>query len=53
MRMIRSPAFAAAIVAIAAAMAGCGGGTSQTSGGSSQATLTYWASDQGSSIAAD
>jgi multiple sugar transport system substrate-binding protein len=52
-RLIRTPAFAAAIVAIAAAMAGCGGGTSQTSGGSSQATLTYWASDQGSSIAAD
>jgi ABC-type glycerol-3-phosphate transport system substrate-binding protein len=45
---------AAAVVAIAATVAGCGGGTSPTSGASSgPATLTYWASDQGSSIAAD
>jgi ABC-type glycerol-3-phosphate transport system substrate-binding protein len=55
-RLIRSLPFVAAAVAFAAAMAGCGGGTStNTSGGGSTSptTLTYWASDQGSSIADD
>jgi multiple sugar transport system substrate-binding protein len=55
-RLIRTPAFAAAAVALAAIMAGCsGGGTSSTTSGNgnSNATITYWASDQGSSISDD
>jgi multiple sugar transport system substrate-binding protein len=53
--LIRTPVLAAAAVALAAAMAGCGGGTSPSAGGSSSgpATITYWASDQGSSISDD
>jgi multiple sugar transport system substrate-binding protein len=45
----------AAAIAIAVTVAGCGGGsTSNTSTGSgSGTTITYWASDQGSSIADD
>lgn len=56
MHLIRTPMLAAvAAVALAAATAGCGGGNSPTTsgnGGGSQ-TITYWASDQGSSIADD
>jgi len=54
--MIRTPALAAAVIALAAATAGCGGGTSTTSGGgggTGSTTITYWASDQGSSISDD
>jgi multiple sugar transport system substrate-binding protein len=54
--LIRTPMLAAAAaVALAAATAGCGGGNSPTAGGSSSGpqTITYWASDQGSSIADD
>lgn len=42
--------------AIAVSIAGCGGGTttsSATAGSGAGATITYWASDQGSSIADD
>ena len=55
MRLIRTSAFVAAAVALAAAMAGCGSGasTNTSGGGTAPATLTYWASDQGSSIADD
>lgn len=56
MHLIRTPMLAAvAALALAAATAGCGGGTSPATsgnGGGSQ-TITYWASDQGSSIADD
>jgi multiple sugar transport system substrate-binding protein len=57
--MVRLPPIAifAITAAIAAAVAGCGGGTnSGTSAGSGSGagtTITYWASDQGSSIADD
>jgi multiple sugar transport system substrate-binding protein len=54
-RLIRTLPFVAAAVAVAAA-AGCGGGTSTnttSNSSTSPATLTYWASDQGSSIADD
>jgi ABC-type glycerol-3-phosphate transport system substrate-binding protein len=47
--------FAVAAVVIAAAVAGCGGGTTTNSAtnGTGSTTLTYWASNQGSSINAD
>ena len=54
--LIRTPMLAAAAaVALAAATAGCGGGNSPTAGGTGggSQTITYWASDQGSSIADD
>jgi multiple sugar transport system substrate-binding protein len=57
--VIRTPAIAAAaVVAVAVAVAGCGGGTSPSSSGNSgnssgPTTITYWASDQGSSIQQD
>lgn len=55
MRLPRTPAFAAAAVAISVAILGCGGGSTgnTTTSGSSGSTITYWASDQGSSIADD
>lgn len=57
MHLIRTPAIAAAAAALAAAVAGCGGGTSPSSSGNSGSTsgttITYWASDQGSSISED
>lgn len=56
MHLIRTPAFAAAaVLALAATVAGCSGGSSSSTGGNSSgsATITYWASDQGSSIADD
>jgi multiple sugar transport system substrate-binding protein len=54
-RLIRTPVLAAAAVAFAVATVGCSSGSSPaTSGnGSDHATITYWASDQGSSIAND
>jgi multiple sugar transport system substrate-binding protein len=56
LRLPRTLAFTTfSAVAIAIATAGCGG-TSTTpgsSGGSGSTTITYWASDQGSSIAND
>jgi ABC-type glycerol-3-phosphate transport system substrate-binding protein len=48
--------FTAAALVIAVAMAGCGGGTTTTSSsanGTGSTTITYWASNQGSSITAD
>jgi multiple sugar transport system substrate-binding protein len=53
--LIRTPLLAAAVVALAATVAGCGGSSSATNSGNSSgpATITYWASDQGSSIADD
>jgi len=46
---------AAVAVGLAAALAGCGSSSSATNSGngSDHATITYWASDQGSSIADD
>jgi multiple sugar transport system substrate-binding protein len=59
LRLPRTTVFAAAAVAISVAILGCGGGsttsssnTTTTTGGSGS-TITYWASDQGSSIADD
>jgi len=55
-RLHRTFALAAAAIATAVAMAGCGGGstgTTSSSGSSGSTTITYWASDQGSSIADD
>jgi multiple sugar transport system substrate-binding protein len=54
-RISRTPAIAVAAAGLLTALAACGGGTtSASSGGSTHAkTLTYWASDQGSSIQAD
>ncbi len=56
MRRLLMPVSAAAAIAISAAMAGCGGGTTTSTAASSSTgstTLTYWASNQGSSISAD
>lgn len=58
MHLIRTPTLAAAAaVALAVAVAGCGGGSAPSSGNSGNSsgptTITYWASDQGSSIADD
>ena len=55
-RLISKPALTVAAVALIAATAACSSGTSASTGsGSSGAgtTLTYWASDQGSSISDD
>jgi multiple sugar transport system substrate-binding protein len=53
--LIRTSALVAVAVAVAAAAAGCGGSTSANTSGTSSGpvTLTYWASDQGSSISDD
>ena len=56
MRLIGKPALVVAVVALIAAAAGCSSGTSASTGtgtSNSGTTLTYWASDQGSSIADD
>ncbi|MCW2935513.1 MAG: putative multiple sugar transporter substrate-binding protein [Actinomycetia bacterium] len=56
MRLISKPALVVAAVALMAAAAGCSSGTSASTGtgtSGSGTTLTYWASDQGSSIADD
>jgi multiple sugar transport system substrate-binding protein len=59
-RLIGKPALVAAAIALIATAAGCSSGTSTGTGsgsgsgsGNSGTTLTYWASDQGSSIADD
>ncbi|GGZ68063.1 ABC transporter substrate-binding protein [Streptomyces echinoruber] len=54
MRSTRAAAVGAATLSLALAVSACGGGTS-TGGGSdaSPKTLTYWASNQGASIAVD
>ncbi|MET7477169.1 sugar ABC transporter substrate-binding protein [Streptomyces sp. NPDC005648] len=54
MRSIRAAAVGAVTLSLALAASACGGGSS-TSGGSddSPKTLTYWASNQGASIAVD
>src|SRR6266536_2223199 len=53
-RLTRTPIAAGIAAALLAALTACGGGTSTSSGGSSHAkTLTYWASNQGSSIQDD
>jgi multiple sugar transport system substrate-binding protein len=55
-RLIGKPALVAAAIALIAAAAGCSSGTSPSTGtgtSNSGTTLTYWASDQGSSIADD
>jgi multiple sugar transport system substrate-binding protein len=52
-RLIRTPVLAAAAAtAFAVATVGCGSSTN-SGNGSDHATITYWASDQGSSIAND
>ncbi len=58
MRLPRTPAFAIAVAitsAVAIAIAGCGSSPTSTNstGTSGSTTITYWASDQGSSIADD
>jgi multiple sugar transport system substrate-binding protein len=51
---LRRMTIVAIAAAIAAPIAGCGGGSSSgASGSTSGTTITYWASDQGSSIADD
>ncbi|MFI5756361.1 ABC transporter substrate-binding protein [Streptomyces sp. NPDC051569] len=52
MRRIRAAA-ALTIVSSLAAVTGCGGGSSDSGSNESPKTLTYWASNQGSSIEAD
>ncbi|MFJ6297150.1 ABC transporter substrate-binding protein [Streptomyces griseoviridis] len=54
MRSIRAAAVGAVTMSLALAASACGGGSS-TGGGSSDSpkTLTYWASNQGASIAVD
>jgi multiple sugar transport system substrate-binding protein len=54
-RLTRTPIAAVVAAALAAILSACGGGTSPTSSGSSghPTTLTYWASNQGSSIQND
>jgi multiple sugar transport system substrate-binding protein len=54
-RLIRTSALVAVAIAVAAAAAGCGssGGGSTSANTSGPVTLTYWASDQGSSISDD
>ncbi|TXL85717.1 sugar ABC transporter substrate-binding protein [Streptomyces sp. IB2014 016-6] len=55
MRRIRAAAVITLTTALAAAVTGCGGGTSTDEGGSNDSpkTLTYWASNQGPNIEAD
>lgn len=54
MRRLRAVAALTTVTALAATATACGGGT-DTSGGSNDSpkTLTYWASNQGPSVAAD
>ena len=55
-RLISKPALVVAAIALIAAAAGCSSGNSASTGtgtSGSGTTLTYWASDQGSSIADD
>jgi ABC-type glycerol-3-phosphate transport system substrate-binding protein len=55
-RLISKPALVVAAVALMAAAAGCSSGTSASTGtgtSGSGTTLTYWASDQGSSVSDD
>jgi multiple sugar transport system substrate-binding protein len=55
-RLIGKRALVAAAIAVMATAAGCSSGTSATTGtgtSNSGTTITYWASDQGSSIADD
>ena len=54
LRRLRPIAIFAITAALAATVAGCGGGgTTTASGSGAGTTITYWASDQGSSIADD
>ncbi|MEU9700509.1 extracellular solute-binding protein [Streptomyces sp. NPDC047981] len=54
MRRIRAAVTGAVTLSLVLTAAACGGGTSDGSGGDSQPkTLTYWASNQGSSIEVD
>ncbi|MEU3190168.1 sugar ABC transporter substrate-binding protein [Streptomyces sp. NPDC006992] len=55
MRRFRTAAAAALVTALTAAASGCGGGSATNSGGSNDnpGELTYWATNQGSSIEAD
>ncbi len=54
MRLTRTSTAAVVTAVLAAILTACGGGTSTSSGGNAQPkTLTYWASDQGSSIQDD
>ncbi len=54
LRRLRPIAIFATTAALAATVAGCGGGgTTTASGSGAGTTITYWASDQGSSIADD
>lgn len=50
---LRRMTMVAIAAAIAAPIAGCGGGSSTGASSTSGTTITYWASDQGSSIADD
>ncbi|MFJ3641665.1 ABC transporter substrate-binding protein [Streptomyces sp. NPDC090108] len=54
MRSIRAAAVGAVTMSLALAATACGGGSSSNDGsGDSPKTLTYWASNQGASIAVD
>ncbi|MFF6999665.1 ABC transporter substrate-binding protein [Streptomyces sp. NPDC008313] len=55
MRRIRAAAVGAVTLSLALAASACGGGSSSEGGGSNDSpkTLTYWASNQGASIAVD
>src|SRR6187431_2661423 len=55
MRTTRAAAVAAVTMSLALAATACGGGSSTDGGGSNDSpkTLTYWASNQGASIAID
>ncbi|MFD3518959.1 ABC transporter substrate-binding protein [Streptomyces sp. NPDC058653] len=55
MRGVRAATVVTLATALAATLAGCGGGTSTDEGGSNDSpkTLTYWASNQGPNIEAD
>ncbi|MFG2812603.1 ABC transporter substrate-binding protein [Streptomyces sp. NPDC048410] len=54
MRSIRAAATGAVVMSLALAATACGGGTGSGDGaGGSSKTLTYWASNQGASVAVD
>ncbi|MFJ8729256.1 ABC transporter substrate-binding protein [Streptomyces bauhiniae] len=54
MRSIRAAATGAVVMSLALAATACGGGTDSGDGaGGSSKTLTYWASNQGASVAVD
>ncbi|QIQ01427.1 ABC transporter substrate-binding protein [Streptomyces liangshanensis] len=53
MRKARAAAAVTIVSALAAAVTGCGGGSSEGGSNESPKTLTYWASNQGPSIEAD